>query len=88
MVKYSVNKELSWRKLGDQTVILDTTTNKQVHHLNETASVVWEGLTKELSLNEIADNLLNQFYDCSENILDDVEQIISSFKSKNLLSEN
>lgn len=87
MVKYSVNKELSWRKLGDQTVILDTTTNKQVHHLNETASVVWEGLTNKLSINEIADNMQKQFYDCSDNILEDIEQIITSFKSKNLLNE-
>ena len=88
MVKYSVNKELSWRKLGDHTVILDTTTNKQVHHLNETATFIWEGLTKDLSPNEIAENMQEHFYDCSENILEDIEQIISSFKSKNLLNEN
>ena len=88
MVKYTVNKELSWRKLGENTIILDTTTNKQVHQLNETASIIWDGLINEKDLEAIANDLRENFYDCSENILEDIENTITSFKNKNLLLEN
>jgi hypothetical protein len=52
--------DVSARTVGDETIVLDRTTN-QVHQLNPTASFVWQRCDGRHTALEIADELVGAF---------------------------
>lgn len=78
-------QHLSWRKLGEHTVILDSRINQEVHHLNEVGAYLWELCTGENSLSDIRNNLVSDF-DIDEGTADkDIMYFIDELRTKSLL---
>jgi hypothetical protein len=76
---------LSWRQLGDFTLILDSQINKEVHHLNDVGALIWELCDGSHSIDEIKDQLCNE-YDVTPDIaLDDINSLLEEMQQKGLL---
>ena len=70
-----------------EAVVLDKASG-QVHHLNETASVVWRGLDDGLSVDEIASQLTDSFDVTFEMALTDVGSIVTNLSEVGLLVDS
>ncbi|MBT3583358.1 MAG: PqqD family protein [Halobacteriovoraceae bacterium] len=42
MNKPQKNAELAWKKIGEEILIIDSRSNKEVHRLNAVGSSIWE----------------------------------------------
>ena len=60
-MSYQISEEISWRKLGEHTIILDTTGRKQIHHLNEIGSLIWQDMQNSTAPNEIISHILKSY---------------------------
>jgi hypothetical protein len=79
---------LSWRKLGEHTIILDSRVNQEVHHLNEVGAFLWELCDGEKSFDDICLQLTKEFDTNLETAKVDVTTFIEKLKEKSLLEEN
>jgi coenzyme PQQ synthesis protein D (PqqD) len=81
--KHKRRSDLNERTLEGETLILDRV-NGQIHHLNSTASYVWNQCDGA-STQRIAEQLAQAFHISSARAEKDVNALLSELKKKNLL---
>jgi DNA transposition AAA+ family ATPase len=84
--KYIQNKKVIQSKIGDEVVMLDMDSGFYFG-LNSVASIIWGKLEKEMSIDEIISDLLNDYnidkLTCEEETKDFLEQLLE----KNIIKE-
>lgn len=55
------NPKLAWRKLGEQTIVLELGERRYLHELNEIASSIWHQLDGQKSLEQIAGSIVEEY---------------------------
>lgn len=73
------------RELEDEFIVIDTE-KAQVHSLNETAAVIWRICDDKLSVDDMAQGILEKFDVSFETAKSDVEKILGSFFEKGLIN--
>jgi len=87
MTKLLRAEHLSWRQLGEHTIILDSRINQEVHHLNEVGSFLWEYCDGTLTEEGLCLKLIESF-DVDENTAKiDVCEFVKKLNDKSLLSQ-
>ena len=82
-LKYRRRSDLNERTFEGETLILDRV-NGQIHHLNSTASYVWEQC-EGASTQVIAEQLAQAFHISPARAENDVTALLSDLKKTNLL---
>ncbi|MCX7910605.1 MAG: PqqD family protein [Endomicrobia bacterium] len=83
-MKYKINPQLAFRKIGKETFIVDTK-NSYLHKLNEVGSLIWECMKLGLSEKKIIEKILENFdveYDTAKK---DLKEFIEELKEKNII---
>ena len=79
---------LAYKAIGNETIILDTKINKEVHQLNEVASFVWNLCDGEHDFDSIVREVYKEF-EVEENCASlDVQLLIAELSNKSLLVDN
>lgn len=78
---------LSWKKLGDFTLILDSKGENQAHQLNEIGSIIWEYCDGEKTHEELITHLSSLYDTTSQQLSLDISLYIEELKNKKLLYE-
>ncbi len=85
MSKFQKVKDISWTKLDEKIIILDTRHGRQFHEFDEVATYLWEALDQAESVDQLAISL-TEHYDVSEkDALIDVNQFLTSLQEKKLI---
>ena len=83
--KIKKNPRTAWRKY-DENALLITPDDSKIHKLNETATFIWEMLQdKTLSINEIAQEIVNEFEVSIEIAEKDIKNIINKMAKKQIV---
>ena len=69
---------------GGEGVLVDLNT-KRYYQLNETAMVVWKGLEKGKTMNEIVDDITSSYEVASDRATLSVQRIVDNFQSYKLV---
>jgi hypothetical protein len=77
---------ISWTKMGEQLVILDTRRERKFHEFDEVATFLWDALDKHNSLEALATSLTETYDVSKDQALNDVKEFLNDLKSKNLIS--
>lgn len=77
---------LSWKKLGDFTLILDSQGLNQAHQLNEVGGIIWEQCDGEKTIEDTCDFLMQNFQNSTKaKVIEDIHFYIDQLKSKKLV---
>lgn len=79
-----IRPEVTYRGLVDGGMLYDGRT-EQVHHLNATAALIWEGRGRGLDDKQLAAALCERFEVDPERALDDVRSVLQAFEAAGLL---
>ena len=85
MTLFKRAEHLAWRNLGEHTIVIDSRVNKEVHHLNEVGTFLWNLCDGTNSLDHIKSKLIEEYEIDSSTANSDVEQFLSELKNKSLL---
>ena len=85
-MKYSVNKDnATWRVLDGEAVIINNETSFY-YSLNKTGTYIWNLLLeKELSLEEIVEEVSIHYEQKREEIIDDIKKILENLADEKLI---
>jgi hypothetical protein len=78
------NKQIVSTVFDDGDGVLVDLDTKRYYHLNETAMIVWSGLEKGQTVNEIADQFTSAFDVSPNHAVNSVEKILQKFHSLEL----
>ncbi|MBN63723.1 MAG: PqqD family protein [Candidatus Latescibacteria bacterium] len=81
---WRAHPRLAYRKLVDGGMLYDAD-QKQVHHFNETAALVWESCREGRSTAQIVAALAGSYAEDEGQIRTDVEEILEEFGENDLL---
>jgi len=70
---------------GGEGILVDLNT-KKYYQLNETAMIVWKGLEKGKTTNEIADDITSSYEVALDKARVSVERIVDNFQTYKLLT--
>lgn len=84
-MNYTKNTNLSLRKIGSDTFILNRD-DSMMHSLNPTAALIWECMDQNLNPIEIAKKISDVFDISFEIAISDTHTFISQCESKKLIS--
>lgn len=81
----NVSENISWKKLGDRVVAVDTN-NGDYYTFNEVASTIWVALSEDKSIDAIVAQILEE-YDITdpEAVRSDIEAQITKWKEMKLI---
>ena len=81
----NVSENISWKKLGDRVVAVDTN-NGDYYTFNEVASTIWVALSEDKSIDAIVAQILEE-YDITdpEAVRSDIEAQITKWKELKLI---
>tara|TARA_R110000868_G_scaffold132380_2_gene343138 strand:+ start:70675 stop:70935 length:261 start_codon:yes stop_codon:yes gene_type:complete len=82
-----VKSDISWQRIGNEVLIMDTTYLKQAHSLNSTAAVVWENLNGKNSPEQLATILSEEFEIDESTAMSDVEALLTRFRKLQLIED-
>ena len=86
MKSYRHASSLSWKKVGNEILIIDSRINQEVHRLNGVASFIWEKCV-DATKNDILNNIL-ETYDISEaDALSDLNGFLDELTQKKILEQ-
>lgn len=80
-----IKTQLSWQKIGDEVLIMDTVYQKKAHTLNSTAALIWQHCTGDNSTDQIAQIIMNEFDVNESQAKVDLEEVLLQLKSLDLL---
>ena len=81
-------QRLSFKTIGLETILLDTSINKEVHKLDEVGTFIWNCLDGHRTLDQISAQIVEE-YEIDKNVaLADLHEFLNSLQSKYLLEEN
>jgi hypothetical protein len=78
---------LSYRTIGDETIILDSKINKQVHQLNEVGSFVWNLCDGKNNVEQICESICHEYDVQPAEAKSDIENLLRQFIEKGLLEK-
>ena len=81
------NKQIVSTVFDDGDGVLVDLDTKRYYHLNETAMIVWSGLEKGQTVNEIADQFTSAFDVSPNHAVNSVEKILQKFHSLELTDQ-
>lgn len=70
---------------GTEGILVDLNT-KKYYQLNETATLIWKGLTQGLAADDIADQIVAAYEITPADALQNVETTVSQFQSYDLIA--
>lgn len=76
---------LAYETIGQETIILDTKINQQVHQLNELGSFIWNLCEGEHEVQDIIEKVCLEFDVEKDVATKDVHEFLNELKEKNLL---
>ena len=80
----TIRKDLTVEHIDDNVVVLDRK-NGRIHQLNQTASIVWQGLAAGMGWRTIAASLTDRFEVSLDDASDDVTNLVEEFRTLQLL---
>lgn len=86
-MKIKFNEKISWRQLGEHTIILDTVLGKKIHHLNEVGSVIWNCLQENQTKEAILSILESEFDSSHAQLSEDFDEFMQKMQKLNLLEQ-
>lgn len=87
MKKPIKNDRLAYKTIGEETIILDTKINQQVHQLDELASFIWNLCDGEHEVSEIIEKVCQEFEVSKDVAAQDVQEFLRELELKMLLSD-
>jgi len=88
---YKIREEIAWRKMKDGTTTIVSPLTDKIITINGSASVIWEMLDGNNSIENIADKILTTYEiddeNPSESVFNDVEEIVASFIERDLIEK-
>jgi len=85
--KYEQSGDIVWRQVGDETILVpvhrEMSDLNSVYTLNQTASFIWSRLDGEHTLQDIRDDLVDEFEVDPERAEQDLVKCISQFEDLN-----
>jgi methyltransferase-like protein len=78
---------LSYRAIGDETIILDTKINREVHQLNALGTFIWDLCDGQHTVNNIVDKVCEEFESVESEVREDVFNFILELENKFLFEE-
>lgn len=86
MEGYQKAEGLSWTKMNDCIVILDTREGRQFHEFDEIATFLWEQMDEVNGVSDLVSKLTDQYDVDQDTASSDVEEFFETLKSKNLIT--
>lgn len=84
---FTLNKEkICWRKIGDETVILDIRTDAY-YTLNESGSLLWDTLVKTSDIEAAAQELAEHYAVDKETARKDIVALVDKLISEGILDK-
>ena len=79
------------RKIGDRIIAIPVGSNSQSFNgmitLNETELFIWNCLTKDTTVEEIADEIIEEYSTTRDEAINDVNSFLEELKASDLLVE-
>jgi hypothetical protein len=85
--RYACASRYAWRTYKNEVVILDTVSG-DYFLLNETASLIWEGLLSQQGPQEICQRMVQKYKVTEEKALQDLKQLIQRLGGDGFLVED
>ncbi len=86
-MKFTQSKDVAWNYLEDNIIAFNLGGNREFHHLNATAAVVFNALGTPRSKEELVQALTTEFEVSSEQAAQDLGSLLAELKAKNLIVE-
>ncbi len=86
MTRYRQNREIAWRAVEGQAILIDTREG-MMRQLSPVATLVWDALEEERTVEEIAARVAERFDVTVERARADVESFLPTLVSRNLVVE-
>jgi hypothetical protein len=86
-VAISTSPDVLAAHLSGEAVLLNLS-DKSYYRLNETAALVWSGLERGESVNDILAALLSRYAVGADQALEEMNRVIDDMKSRNLLIDS
>ena len=87
MKKYQREENLSWRRIEDEILIIDSRINQEVHRLNGVGSLIWEKCDGR-DTDSIVNELIKEYDVTKVEAENDVNSFISSLLDKKIILES
>ena len=84
-MKASIRKNISWQRIGDEVLIMDTIYQRKAHGLNSTAAFIWEQLDQTNSADEITLRLCDKYNVSPERAKNDIIQCLNHWQQLELI---
>ena len=81
-------EHITWKKIGEDSVILLDLNSGKYFSLNETAAVIWQLILSNQSLDDITDEISKRFDSDLAATKEDIQDIVDNFIANSLISEN
>ena len=85
MSGYQKAKGISWTKMDDHLVVLDTRDKREFHEFDEVATFLWEALDSAKSFDDLVASLISVYEVEPEIAKEDTQAFLDNLSSKNLL---
>lgn len=80
-----IKSNISWQKIDNEILIMDTAYQKKAHSLNSSASFIWEHCNGSNTVNDIATLFCKNYETSLDQAIEDVNEVINQLKSLDLL---
>ncbi len=81
-----INKNVTWKSLGEKVVAVKVETG-EYYTMNETASVIWKGLSEGKQVEDIVEQLCTEYDNQDKaSVAQDVEEQISEWQKELLIN--
>ena len=82
--RFDVDPEVTFQKLGDETVLVHMGTGR-IHHANPTGSRVWELLSDGRTVGEVLETLEGEFDAPAEQLRDEVTVFVEGLSKEKMI---
>lgn len=83
---YTVNPDVIHRKLGEETVVINLSTDK-IYNLNLTGSRFWELFVSGITIKEVEATLLDEFNISEIDLEKEISELLNSLLQEGLIRE-
>jgi hypothetical protein len=85
METFQIHPRLSYKKIGEESLILDTKIHRAVHQLNDVATFLWSACEEPKKMDELVDLLIKN-YEVEPSVAEaDTRQFLAELCNKELL---
>tara|TARA_R110002072_G_scaffold1989_3_gene16484 strand:- start:44626 stop:44892 length:267 start_codon:yes stop_codon:yes gene_type:complete len=78
-------QNISWTKMGERVVILDSRDGRVYHEMDEVGSFIWENLEAPIGLEKLVEQVTDEFDIDQVQASKDVQDFLESLKKQNLI---